>query len=136
MPRRRAWLAPIALTLVAGYHLGSLAYQAAMWRAAADLSRSVMAQMEPYRHAPVGRLHIVNLPQVAVEGPRISKGYAFRHYRGGAGMPPIRADLVLVRLSGGVAIIAPLGADQFGDYEPGDGRPETDITLQLAPAPR
>jgi hypothetical protein len=136
MPRRRSWLAPLALTLIAGYHLGSLAYQAAMWGRAAALSRSVMAQMEQYRNAPVGRLHILNLPQVAVEGPWISKGYAFRFYRGGVGMPPIRADLVLVRLSGGVATVAPLGADQFGDYPAGDGGTETDVTLQFGPAPR
>jgi hypothetical protein len=134
-PRRVPLLTTIVVTLFSGYFLGGLVYQAAMWRGAASLSRSVMAQMERYRGSGRRALHIVNLPQVAVEGPWILKGYAFRQYRGGVGMPPVRADLVLVRLTGGIQTVAPLGPDPFGDYQATDGRAdETAVTLQLVPA--
>jgi hypothetical protein len=133
-PRRVPLLTTLVVTLFSGYFLGSLTYQAEMWRRAASLSRSVMTQMERYRGSGQQALHIVNLPQVAFEGPWILKSYAFHLYRGGVGMPSVRADLVLVRLTGGITTLAPLGPDPFGDYQAPDGRAETSVTLQLVPA--
>jgi hypothetical protein len=133
-PLRTAILTTIVVTIACGYHLGSLTYQAAMWGRAASLSRSVMAQMERYRGSGQQALYIDNLPQVSAEGPWILKGYAFRYYRGGVNMPPVRADLVVVRLTGEIKTVLSLGPDTFGDYQATDGRAETRITLTFGSA--
>jgi hypothetical protein len=128
---RSRWMAVAAAVIVCGYYAGSTVYQASLWRKAATISRLAMSQMETYRGRTDTAIHVTNLPAGSVEGPWILKAYAFRYYREGTGMPPVRADTLLMRLSGTPAPTMALGADSFADYQASEGRTEVAVTLRF-----
>ena len=83
----------IPIVSVMAYAGASLLYQVGVWSASCDLSRSVLAQLEPYRGRTDLALDIQNLPYMFVEGPYILKAYTFRFYGDDreAPLPPIKA---------------------------------------------
>jgi hypothetical protein len=83
----------IPIVSVMTYAGASLLYQVGVWSASCDLSRSVLAQLEPYRGRTDLALDIQNLPYMFVEGPYVLKAYAFRFYGDDreAPLPPIKA---------------------------------------------
>jgi len=127
----------IPIVSVMAYAGASLLYQVGVWSASCDLSRSVLAQLEPYRGRTDLALDIQNLPYMFVEGPYVLKAYAFRYYGDDreAPLPPIKARARTVSFAAKHRPHeASAGIEAGSDYfdEPPAGLREESIHLELS----
>lgn len=126
----------IPIVSVMAYAGASLLYQVGVWSASCDLSRSVLAQLEPYRGRTDLALDIQNLPYMFVEGPYVLKAYAFRFYGDDreAPLPPIKARTWTVAFAAKHRPHeASAGIEAGSDYfdEPPAGLREETIQLEI-----
>jgi hypothetical protein len=113
----------------------SLSYQVDVWTRACQMSRDVLAQLEPYRGRRDVALSIENMPFMFVEGPYVLKAYAFRFYRDDreSPLPPVKALAFTVKFAWNSQTVATAGIDPSSDYldRPPAGRTEQSIRLKL-----
>lgn len=113
----------------------SLSYQVDIWTRACQMSRDVMAQLEPYRGRRDIALSIENMPFMFVEGPYVLKAYAFRYYQDDHALPlpPIKALGFTVKFAWNSQTVATTGIDPSSDYpdRPPAGLTEQSIRLKL-----
>jgi hypothetical protein len=95
---------PIAFAIIAALGIGSVAYQARVWRLAAELSRTSIEQLRPFAGTRTP-IYIENLPGLFTDGPYVINSLAFGYYFHGA-LPPVTAHVMAVKHDGGEAVFA------------------------------
>jgi len=104
MARSGRVMSAIALLLMAGLGVGSVAHQARIWREASRLSRASIDQLRPYE-GTTRPLFVANLPATFTDGPYVINALAFRYYFHGA-LPPVDARAMTVKYDRGESMFA------------------------------
>lgn len=110
-------LARSAAAALLALALASLGWQQALWRSACALSRNVIAAVAPYASSDRPLL-LVGLPLRFERGPHVLKSYAFRYAFPGRGVPPVRAEGVVLENDPGRLRVARREPDPFSEGAP------------------